>query len=108
MELTLPNSMIVQEPDVADVQIMRRNLWLIIVRNEVPKTQASKMKFKDTRLQKLKTTANRCVAHMREFRRRNMQKKRARFETLAPPSSVMVFNRIGQVACGHQDSGSNS
>lgn len=92
MQLTLPNSMIVQEPDVADVQIMRRNLWLIIVRNEVPKTQASKMKFKDTKMQKLKTTANRCMVNLKEFRRRN-HKKRARLEApQAPPLVSMALS----------------
>lgn len=75
-KMTLPFSLsILPESAVADVDIMRRNLWLMIVRKEVLHAQRRKMSFKEHKIVKSKSLAHRCIGHLKEFKRRNSNKQ---------------------------------
>ena len=59
---------------VANVDIVRRNLWLMIARNEIIHAHKRKMHLHEQKLIKNRAVAQRCLAHIKEFRRQNQCK----------------------------------
>lgn len=62
----------------ADLDIMRRNLWLMIVRKDIIQAHRKKVSFRDHKLLKTKTIAYRCQSHFKEFQRLNNKLKQQR------------------------------
>lgn len=73
-KLTLTFPLMLPKSAAADVDIMRRNLWLMIARTEIPRVRKRRMSFKCQKRSKNKLIAQRSVGHIKEFRRRNALK----------------------------------
>lgn len=54
-----------------NVDSLRRKLWLMIVRKEIPHAHKRKTNLRDLKLTKTKSMAQRCVSHLDDFRWRN-------------------------------------
>lgn len=66
---------IVPLQDGPDFDIVRRNLWLMIVRKEVIQAQKRRVTIREQGLIKSRHLAYRCQLHLRDFHRKNRSRK---------------------------------
>lgn len=59
-----------REP-VTDLDIVRRNLWLMIVRKDIVQAHRRKVTFKEQKLLKSRSIALKCQSHFKDFHRLN-------------------------------------
>lgn len=60
---------------VTDLDIVRRNLWLMIVRKDVIQAQRRKAAFREQKLLKARMVAYRCQSHYEQFQKQHCKVK---------------------------------
>jgi len=65
------NRVAAKRESVTDLDIVRRNLWLLIVRKDVIQAYRRKVSFKEQKQLKSRSIAYRCQTHFKEFHRHN-------------------------------------
>lgn len=73
---------VVDEPKpMANVDIIRRNLWMMIVRKEILPAQRRRANFRHEKLRKSKMAAHRCQSHFNLTSRRNQISRNSHNQT---------------------------
>ena len=62
------------KPEV-DIEIIRRNIWLELVRKDILPAHRRRVNFRNDRLHKSKSTAHRCASHHNVFMRKKVQQQ---------------------------------
>lgn len=56
-----------KKESITDLDIVRRNLWLVIVRKDIVQAHKRKMTLKEHKLVKSRSVAQRCRSYLKEF-----------------------------------------
>lgn len=72
-----PNSKALAKREIiADLDIVRRNLWLIMVRKDIAQAHRRKVTLKEQKLLKARTIAHRCQSHFKQFQEQHNKDKK--------------------------------
>lgn len=74
-EFICSQNVVIKKESFAETRLTRKDIWLMIVRNDVLEAQKRKLAFKEQKLLKTKMIALRCQSHFIEFQRLNNKQK---------------------------------
>lgn len=61
---------VAKKESITDLDIVRRNLWLVIVRKDIVQAHKRKMTLKEHKLVRSRSVAQRCRSYLKEFHER--------------------------------------